>query len=101
MGFADIKYDTMGNPIATYGSGTSGKSLIEGEFTLSEARRSGYDEYLECRFACTPTRARFRSRSSPPGRVGTEFAARPSDQSRRYLLFSCVSNTGRPPVRSR
>src|SRR5712671_8048029 len=28
MGFADIRYDTMGNLIATYGSGTSGKSLM-------------------------------------------------------------------------
>ena len=28
MGFADIRYDTMGNLIATYGSGESGKSLM-------------------------------------------------------------------------
>jgi acetylornithine deacetylase/succinyl-diaminopimelate desuccinylase-like protein len=28
MGFVDIRYDTMGNLIATYGSGTSGKSLM-------------------------------------------------------------------------
>jgi acetylornithine deacetylase/succinyl-diaminopimelate desuccinylase-like protein len=28
MGFADIRYDTMGNLIATYGAGTSGKSLM-------------------------------------------------------------------------
>jgi acetylornithine deacetylase/succinyl-diaminopimelate desuccinylase-like protein len=28
MGFADIRYDAMGNLIATYGSGTSGKSLM-------------------------------------------------------------------------
>jgi acetylornithine deacetylase/succinyl-diaminopimelate desuccinylase-like protein len=28
MGFADIRYDAMGNLIATYGAGTSGKSLM-------------------------------------------------------------------------
>src|SRR5215475_14329573 len=28
MGFVDIRYDAMGNLIATYGSGTSGKSLM-------------------------------------------------------------------------
>jgi acetylornithine deacetylase/succinyl-diaminopimelate desuccinylase-like protein len=28
MGFADIRYDTMGNLIATYGASTSGKSLM-------------------------------------------------------------------------
>jgi acetylornithine deacetylase/succinyl-diaminopimelate desuccinylase-like protein len=28
MGFTDIRYDAMGNLIATYGSGTSGKSLM-------------------------------------------------------------------------
>jgi succinyl-diaminopimelate desuccinylase len=28
MGFADIRYDAMGNLIAAYGSGTSGKSLM-------------------------------------------------------------------------
>jgi acetylornithine deacetylase/succinyl-diaminopimelate desuccinylase-like protein len=28
MGFADIRYDAMGNLIATYGTGTSGKSLM-------------------------------------------------------------------------
>jgi acetylornithine deacetylase/succinyl-diaminopimelate desuccinylase-like protein len=28
MGFADITYDAMGNLIATYGAGTSGKSLM-------------------------------------------------------------------------
>src|SRR5262245_9915223 len=28
MGFADIRYDTMGNLIASYGAGTSGKSLM-------------------------------------------------------------------------
>jgi len=28
MGFADIRYDTMGNLIATYGDGASGKSLM-------------------------------------------------------------------------
>src|SRR5262245_39880853 len=28
MGFADIRYDAMGNLIATYGEGTSGKSLM-------------------------------------------------------------------------
>jgi acetylornithine deacetylase/succinyl-diaminopimelate desuccinylase-like protein len=28
MGFVDIRYDTMGNLIATYGAGTSGKSLM-------------------------------------------------------------------------
>ena len=28
MGFADIRYDTMGNLIATCGAGTSGKSLM-------------------------------------------------------------------------
>jgi acetylornithine deacetylase/succinyl-diaminopimelate desuccinylase-like protein len=28
MGFADVRYDPMGNLIATYGSGTSGKSLM-------------------------------------------------------------------------
>jgi succinyl-diaminopimelate desuccinylase len=28
MGLVDIRYDTMGNLIATYGSGTSGKSLM-------------------------------------------------------------------------
>jgi acetylornithine deacetylase/succinyl-diaminopimelate desuccinylase-like protein len=28
MGFADVRYDTMGNLIASYGAGTSGKSLM-------------------------------------------------------------------------
>jgi acetylornithine deacetylase/succinyl-diaminopimelate desuccinylase-like protein len=28
MGFADLRYDTMGNLIASYGAGTSGKSLM-------------------------------------------------------------------------
>jgi succinyl-diaminopimelate desuccinylase len=28
MGFADIRYDTMGNLVATYGAGASGKSLM-------------------------------------------------------------------------
>src|SRR6185437_8864421 len=28
MGFADVRYDAMGNLIATYGAGTSGKSLM-------------------------------------------------------------------------
>ena len=28
MGFADIRHDAMGNLIATYGAGTSGKSLM-------------------------------------------------------------------------
>src|SRR5215470_9894512 len=28
MGFADIRYDAMGNLIAAYGAGTSGKSLM-------------------------------------------------------------------------
>ena len=28
MGFADVRYDAMGNLIATYGTGTSGKSLM-------------------------------------------------------------------------
>ena len=28
MGFADIRYDAMGNLVATYGAGTSGKSLM-------------------------------------------------------------------------
>jgi acetylornithine deacetylase/succinyl-diaminopimelate desuccinylase-like protein len=28
MGFADLRYDTMGNLIASYGEGTSGKSLM-------------------------------------------------------------------------
>src|SRR5215813_10430165 len=28
MGFADIRYDIMGNLIATHGAGTSGKSLM-------------------------------------------------------------------------
>jgi acetylornithine deacetylase/succinyl-diaminopimelate desuccinylase-like protein len=28
MGFADIRYDAMGNLIATYGAGTSGRSLM-------------------------------------------------------------------------
>jgi acetylornithine deacetylase/succinyl-diaminopimelate desuccinylase-like protein len=28
MGFADIRYDAMGNLIATYGAGTSNKSLM-------------------------------------------------------------------------
>ena len=28
MGFPDIRYDAMGNLIATYGAGTSGKSLM-------------------------------------------------------------------------
>src|ERR1700749_4397351 len=28
MGFADIRYDAMGNLLASYGSGTSGKSLM-------------------------------------------------------------------------
>jgi acetylornithine deacetylase/succinyl-diaminopimelate desuccinylase-like protein len=28
MGFSDVRYDQMGNLIATYGSGTSGKSLM-------------------------------------------------------------------------
>ncbi len=28
MGFADLRYDAMGNLIATYGTGTSGKSLM-------------------------------------------------------------------------
>jgi len=28
MGFADVRYDPMGNLIATYGAGTSGKSLM-------------------------------------------------------------------------
>jgi acetylornithine deacetylase/succinyl-diaminopimelate desuccinylase-like protein len=28
MGFADIRYDAMGNLFATYGAGTSGKSLM-------------------------------------------------------------------------
>jgi acetylornithine deacetylase/succinyl-diaminopimelate desuccinylase-like protein len=28
MGFADIRHDTMGNLIATYGAGTSGRSLM-------------------------------------------------------------------------
>ena len=28
MGFADIRYDAMGNLIASYGAGTSGKSLM-------------------------------------------------------------------------
>src|SRR5689334_12471314 len=28
MGFADVRYDAMGNLIATYGANTSGKSLM-------------------------------------------------------------------------
>ena len=28
MGFADVRYDAIGNLIATYGAGTSGKSLM-------------------------------------------------------------------------
>src|SRR5215813_10353833 len=28
MGFSDVRYDTMGNLIATYGAGTNGKSLM-------------------------------------------------------------------------
>src|SRR3954468_22670996 len=28
MGFTDVRYDTMGNLIATYGEGTSGRSLM-------------------------------------------------------------------------
>ena len=28
MGFADVRYDAVGNLIATYGTGTSGKSLM-------------------------------------------------------------------------
>src|SRR5262245_58622744 len=28
MGFSDVRYDAMGNLIATYGEGTSGKSLM-------------------------------------------------------------------------
>ena len=40
MGFADIRYDPMGNLIATHGQGTSGRSLmLIGNTTLDKSDR--------------------------------------------------------------